>query len=512
MANFLDELAYGSSQTWRDFCDEIPPRKSPDGLLKGPWRDAIVCAVACEQAGDADQFSDAPAGQVLQYLEGRGHGNFMDAADKTEAAAHRGLLALPVLDGRRICNYGAKCYRKNPDHFRELAHPWLEEAGAATPGGQAKSGVKGGGKAAHGGGKGHVTGGKGLVGSGKGGGYPATHKGDVGSTGTVPIIPPGAPPVLVHVGGSPPRPTGRQKAVLIGVNYFGTRAELRGCINDVVSIQRLLMDTYGWKAHSFRILRDDDRRSMPTRQNILAMLHWLVEDVRPGDVLFLHFSGHGAQEEDRHGYEEDGMNETILPVDFQNTGQISDDQIGDIIVKPLPSGVKLVAVMDCCHSGTGLDLPYRWHGRGWREEVNPYHSMGDVQMFSGCEDDSTSADASDPYGSAGGAMTTAFCEALRSDPCPSYPELMSRLHQSMRRHGFSQRPQLTSTQQFEWHRPFVLADILPNQNPQIGRTVRRRFPPRPKRMDGPLAELLNSGVAVAGGMLAGALLGEMLFG
>ena len=27
--------------------------------------------------------------------------------------------------------------------------------------------------------------------------------------------------------------TGRRKALLVGINYFGTKSELRGCINDV---------------------------------------------------------------------------------------------------------------------------------------------------------------------------------------------------------------------------------------------------------------------------------------
>jgi hypothetical protein len=46
-----------------------------------------------------------------------------------------------------------------------------------------------------------------------------------------------------------------------------------------------------------------------------------------------------------------------------------------------------MALLDSCHSGTGLDLPFTWQPRqgGWREETNPYHSLGDVQMISGCE-------------------------------------------------------------------------------------------------------------------------------
>merc|ERR1719491_1849345 len=125
---------------------------------------------------------------------------------------------------------------------------------------------------------------------------------------------------------------------------------------------------------------------------------------------------------------------------------MTDDHIGDIIVKHLPEGVRLTAILDCCHSGTGLDLPFTWRNRGWKEETNPYHCLADVQMFSGCEDDDCSSDAANAYGAAGGAMITAFCNALRSNPCPTYPQLMAMLQQNLRREGFKQRPQLTTSQ------------------------------------------------------------------
>eukprot|EP00438_Fugacium_kawagutii_P030734 Skav209844 [mRNA] locus=scaffold2703:383409:385346:- [translate_table: standard] len=83
----------------------------------------------------------------------------------------------------------------------------------------------------------------------------------------------------------------------------------------------------------------------------------------------------------------------------------------------------------------------------WREAVNPFHSMGDVLMFSGCEDDDTSSDAASMYSAPGGAMTTAFCDVLRRNPSPIYPQLLQMLHQHLSRGGFSQRPVLSSTQQ-----------------------------------------------------------------
>lgn len=312
--------------------------------------------------------------------------------------------------------------------------------------------------------------------------------------------------------GKAPQLSGRRKAVLIGINYFGTQAQLRGCINDVRNMQDLLGNTFGWPASCMRRLTDDNPSTMPTRRNIEAAMRWLVEGVQPGDVLFFHYSGHGAQQEDPHGYEEDGMNETILPVDFKSAGMITDDEMSEIMVRHLPEGVRLTCVMDCCHSGTGMDLPYKWTGWGWREETNPYFSLGDVQMFSGCEDDDTSSDAATAYGAAGGAMTTAFCDVLRNSPGLAYSQFMSHLNQLMHRRGFSQHAQLTSTQQFAFDRPFLVDDIISNSNPSVGRIFRRKFPPRPRPMQGPLADMLGIGAAVVGGMLLGDVVGDLAGG
>ncbi|CAD7939044.1 unnamed protein product [Amoebophrya sp. A25] len=303
----------------------------------------------------------------------------------------------------------------------------------------------------------------------------------------------------------PPALTGRCKALLVGINYRGTRAELRGCINDVQNVYRLLSETFKWKPDQIRVLTDDGNGTFgeyPTRQNIMAGLRWLSQGVTPGDCLFFLYSGHGAQKEDPHGYEEDGMNETILPCDFQRAGMITDDEMSDIICRPLPEGVRLTCLMDSCHSGTGLDLPWTWiPGRGWREDTNPFHTRGDVQS----EDSQTSSDGGSYYGQRAGAMTTAFCEVMRATyprgQALSYDQLLQELHKMMRRRGFTQRPQLTSSQAFGMDRLFIMDSIVMNSNTVYGRVFRRKFPPRPRPVDDKLADMLGLGMGIMGGLL-----------
>jgi len=77
-----------------------------------------------------------------------------------------------------------------------------------------------------------------------------------------------------------------------------------------------------------------------------------------GDSLVFYFSGHGVRQFDFDSDESDGFDETICPVDFVEVGTIRDDEIKSAIVRPLKKGVTLNAIVDACHSGTVLDLPY----------------------------------------------------------------------------------------------------------------------------------------------------------
>lgn len=78
---------------------------------------------------------------------------------------------------------------------------------------------------------------------------------------------------------------GRKRALLIGINYFGTSAELKGCINDVENIKHFLVTLYNFNEQDMVILTDNQTnpQNMPTKQNIVRAMQWLVHDSRPND-------------------------------------------------------------------------------------------------------------------------------------------------------------------------------------------------------------------------------------
>lgn len=141
------------------------------------------------------------------------------------------------------------------------------------------------------------------------------------------------------------------KALLVGVNKYKNVTSLRGCVNDVVDMHRLLKNQLGFTSSQIRVVTDE----RATKKNILARLEWLVKGAVGGDHLIFHFSGHGSQVRDRDGDElDDHLDELLCPHDMDWDGTyITDDDLGQLF-NVLPSGVLLEVFLDCCHSGTGL--------------------------------------------------------------------------------------------------------------------------------------------------------------
>lgn len=174
-----------------------------------------------------------------------------------------------------------------------------------------------------------------------------------------------------------PANVGTKRALLIGINYVGQQGQLSGCHNDVARIKEHLIEREGFSESNIQVLMDDGSHQSPTRANIMAGFKSLTSQTEPGDAAFFHYSGHGGRLEDDDGDEEDGYDETLIPVDFQSAGQIRDDTILVELVGGMPKGSTLTCLMDCCHSGSIMDLPYMFKADGEQEEmgVNPNANM-----------------------------------------------------------------------------------------------------------------------------------------
>jgi flagellar capping protein FliD len=224
-----------------------------------------------------------------------------------------------------------------------------------------------------------------------------------------------------------------KKALLIGANYSGAN-QLYGCINDIIQMKGLLIDVYGFQPSEIVTLRDDDSSNMPTKTRILKELGNLS-----ADFVFIQYSGHGTSIADTTKDEKDGKDECIVPSDCKTSGIISDDELKKALVGLKGTGI---AVFDCCHSGTILDLPFETINA-----ANTATTSGGIYCFSGCLDSQLASETfADVPGLPQGAMTDAFISALRTlKYYPTIGALYTELKNVLQSNGFSQIPYITSS-------------------------------------------------------------------
>ncbi|MFZ5890753.1 MAG: caspase family protein [Myxococcota bacterium] len=271
-----------------------------------------------------------------------------------------------------------------------------------------------------------------------------------------------------------------RRALLIGINEYRTINNLRGCGNDVFNVSGLLREQAGFQSSEIRALAHD----RATKRNIEERIGWLVNDARRGDVLVLHFSGHGTQVRDRNGSElNDSLDEVLCPYDMDWDGTfISDDYLRDKL--QVPDGVVLEVILDACHSGQGstqvsfsgsgvnvsdpdrqprfieppVDILVR--NAGQRLPVKRLFRSPSVRshvvLWSACAEFQTAADAR-INGVFNGVFTFYFCEHLRqSGGALSRAELLSRVQTSLAQAGYSQIPELSAVDALQSARTFSL--------------------------------------------------------
>ena len=146
-----------------------------------------------------------------------------------------------------------------------------------------------------------------------------------------------------------PGPTATGYAIAIGLNsvdpahYGGWSGELSGCEPDARDMQTIAQS----QGLNVEILLTAEA----TCEKVLGKLDDLANQLKPGDLLVVSYSGHGGQAPDYNGDEADGLDETWCLYD----GQLLDDELYGAWMKFQP-GVRILTFSDSCHSGTVLRM------------------------------------------------------------------------------------------------------------------------------------------------------------
>jgi len=278
------------------------------------------------------------------------------------------------------------------------------------------------------------------------------------------------------------------KALLIGINHYKIPgADLRGCVNDVNNLKAALLKYFAFQEQNIKVFTDLKATKKAMQDGMMK----LVKGAKRGDVLLIHYSGHGSNVPDDNGDEADGRDEILCPTNLDWKDPLTDDWLR-IAFDKLPAGVNLTVIMDCCHSGTNtravpaqdapiierflpcpLDLMAAESGRKLTGEVKGKRAALKKQgkrrkdlvnvdlpeiLIAGCRDTQTSADAH-IGGSYNGALTYNLVAAITEKTGKlSYGELHTRTVSLLKEGGFDQVPQLEGTAE-NFNRP-LLASLV----------------------------------------------------
>ncbi|KAH9959641.1 caspase domain-containing protein [Russula dissimulans] len=284
------------------------------------------------------------------------------------------------------------------------------------------------------------------------------------------------------------RRTGRKRGLVIGINYTHSNPglQLRHAVKDAESIAHFLCESLGFDPNDVRLMTDNRPWDRPDKESIIRAMKQLVSDAQPHDSLFCFYSGHALQMEDVTGNEPDGRSRcsslhllskmlvtnwippAMCAIDYvggeqwqdlnANTpGLIMDDVVYELLVKPLPSQCRLTVIYDCCHSGSLLNLPHIYDSGMFKRVRHPDRREILRQKSSHAVVISLSASGGHQRAvetPQGGALRLAFLESYRNNV--TYAELIEGVRDYMRRHGYTQQPQLLSSHEIDTSCRFVI--------------------------------------------------------
>jgi hypothetical protein len=145
-----------------------------------------------------------------------------------------------------------------------------------------------------------------------------------------------------------------KRALIISINDYKDKP-LKGPVSDGNNMIKILKKYLSFSADEIKFLKNEEA----TRDGILETFdNWLINGTRPGDKIFIYYSGHGSRIKDQNGDEDDGYDEALCPYDVHlkpYEKMITDDEIGEKL--DILKDRSVVIIFDSCHSGTAMRDP-----------------------------------------------------------------------------------------------------------------------------------------------------------
>jgi len=231
-----------------------------------------------------------------------------------------------------------------------------------------------------------------------------------------------------------------KKALLIGINYNNDNNkndDLNGCENDMNRLSQWINDNCFFNEKDIKKL--DSKTA--TRENMENEIRELVKfaNTNKNSEIWFSYSGHGTHY--FSSFEKDNQDEIICPSDYNTSGFISDNWLRNEFLNKLPSDCKMFVLMDCCHSGSNMDLPYYLENdKIQKREDTTDKIKANVIKLSGCLDNQVSMDYyNSKMGEFQGAFTNAFVKSYQKENILKQCE---NLNNFLKLNGFKQISEL----------------------------------------------------------------------
>ena len=276
-----------------------------------------------------------------------------------------------------------------------------------------------------------------------------------------------------------------RRALVIGIGQQEDKAW--GKINgdkDVVYVEAMLKAAK-YKEVNITMLVN----GQATKNGIVKAFKGLVSQCKVGDIVYVHYSGHGQQMKDVHNDEKDGLDECWIPYDAyrkpckKDRGEkhLTDDEVNyylNTIRDKIGDKGKMLVVIDACHSGDGTrgdddevvrgveDIfdaikSFIWgtssSDKGNKKVVNPNAKENRERWItlSACRSDQVNVEMKSP---AVGKLTYALWKELKNSDKVNNDEFMRRIRKFVNRNTCSrpQQPEMTG----EDSNKYNITDIL----------------------------------------------------
>lgn len=163
-------------------------------------------------------------------------------------------------------------------------------------------------------------------------------------------------------------PTPTIHVLLIGIDYYKPNRlykSLKGAVRDINLVNTFLQEALKLPAKCIRKLTSPNQEDAallearsaqeqkPTYENIVNTFKEITETAKPGEQVYIHYSGHGGRATTIYPFKQEPNDESIVPMDIGDSEEgryLRDVEMTTLLKRMTDKGLIVTMVLDSCHA------------------------------------------------------------------------------------------------------------------------------------------------------------------